>query len=471
MSRVKMLAMASGFVAGGFLFLRCYQEESPFFRFSNSLLWDWQWYEVALLLSAIGLVGVFPSAWLRVTVSLGLGVYFSAILEGLLEPGYHGHFLVLPPWLVALVWGFPMSFLAPLAGGAIGRRLSRTRIPRSLYFALLAIGLGLGGSLPAMDRAQRRRLETQELPALLKRIYEAEMAYSAARSDKHFTCDPTQLPAVAALNWRGERRFAMASRRYFVQLDCSYVGPYGFRVAAASYSSSPHFSISIDETGELLAGPAFDAARQRRMERRDLPAFLKRIYEAEMAYRAIQPDKSFTCDVNDQLPAVRERRWDPGWNRSDLYIYYTDGRGYNVELHCPGGPGAHQFQVTATPRPPDTSSNFFLSIDQTGELVTVPDRRSSEPIRVDGGVQARKLVKQTPPVYVGPAEVICRGKSGAVHLTAIIGKDGAVREAHVDRGDVVCRPATLDAVKYWVYAPTILNGRPVEVITQIEVKK
>ncbi len=163
MSRVKMLAMASGFVAGGFLFLRCYQEESPFFRFSNSLLWDWQWYEVALLLSAIGLVGVFPSAWLRVTVSLGLGVYFSAILEGLLEPGYHGHFLVLPPWLVALVWGFPMSFLAPLAGGAIGRRLSRTRIPRSLYFALLAIGLGLGGSLPAIDRAQRRRLERQAL--------------------------------------------------------------------------------------------------------------------------------------------------------------------------------------------------------------------------------------------------------------------------------------------------------------------
>ncbi|MBI3697262.1 MAG: energy transducer TonB [Acidobacteria bacterium] len=30
-------------------------------------------------------------------------------------------------------------------------------------------------------------------------------------------------------------------------------------------------------------------------------------------------------------------------------------------------------------------------------------------------------------------------------------------------------PAAIDAVKNWVYRPTLLNGDPVEVITQIDV--
>ena len=30
-------------------------------------------------------------------------------------------------------------------------------------------------------------------------------------------------------------------------------------------------------------------------------------------------------------------------------------------------------------------------------------------------------------------------------------------------------PAALEAVKQWVYQPTLLNGEPVEVVTQIDV--
>jgi periplasmic protein TonB len=30
-------------------------------------------------------------------------------------------------------------------------------------------------------------------------------------------------------------------------------------------------------------------------------------------------------------------------------------------------------------------------------------------------------------------------------------------------------PAAMDAVKQWVYQPTLLNGTPVEVVTQVEV--
>jgi protein TonB len=37
-------------------------------------------------------------------------------------------------------------------------------------------------------------------------------------------------------------------------------------------------------------------------------------------------------------------------------------------------------------------------------------------------------------------------------------------------GDPLLVPAALEAVKGWTYRPTLLNGMPVEVLTQIEVR-
>jgi periplasmic protein TonB len=36
-------------------------------------------------------------------------------------------------------------------------------------------------------------------------------------------------------------------------------------------------------------------------------------------------------------------------------------------------------------------------------------------------------------------------------------------------GDALLAQAAMDAVKYWRYQPTLLNGEPVEVDTQVEV--
>jgi hypothetical protein len=67
-------------------------------------------------------------------------------------------------------------------------------------FALLASTV-IGASSLAIKVAQRHRVETRELPALVKRIYEAEMSYSTGRPDKAFTCDVTQLPTLGVLAW------------------------------------------------------------------------------------------------------------------------------------------------------------------------------------------------------------------------------------------------------------------------------
>ena len=54
-------------------------------------------------------------------------------------------------------------------------------------------------------------------------------------------------------------------------------------------------------------------------------------------------------------------------------------------------------------------------------------------------------------------------------LTAIIAKDGTIQNLEVIEGHPLLIPSALDAVRQWVYQPTLLNGQPVEVMTEIDV--
>ncbi len=55
-------------------------------------------------------------------------------------------------------------------------------------------------------------------------------------------------------------------------------------------------------------------------------------------------------------------------------------------------------------------------------------------------------------------------------LSAIIAKDGTVqRLTVVSSANPLLISAAIDAVKRWVYIPTILNREPVEVVTEITV--
>ncbi|HLW76589.1 MAG TPA: energy transducer TonB, partial [Bryobacteraceae bacterium] len=58
---------------------------------------------------------------------------------------------------------------------------------------------------------------------------------------------------------------------------------------------------------------------------------------------------------------------------------------------------------------------------------------------------------------------------GTVRLKAIIAADGTVKDLTVISGHPLLIPAALAAVKQWVYRPTILNGTPIEVDTDIDV--
>ncbi len=58
---------------------------------------------------------------------------------------------------------------------------------------------------------------------------------------------------------------------------------------------------------------------------------------------------------------------------------------------------------------------------------------------------------------------------GSVVLGTVIGCDGAMRSLRVLSGHPLLVQAAMDAVKQWRYNPYLLNGRTVEVETQITV--
>jgi periplasmic protein TonB len=91
----------------------------------------------------------------------------------------------------------------------------------------------------------------------------------------------------------------------------------------------------------------------------------------------------------------------------------------------------------------------------------------ASPIRVGGSVQQQKLVKKVVPEY--PPEAKAKGIQGSVKLRAVINKDGTVKELKALSGPEELIPPSIAAVKQWVYEPTLLNGEPVEVITDIDV--
>ena len=88
-------------------------------------------------------------------------------------------------------------------------------------------------------------------------------------------------------------------------------------------------------------------------------------------------------------------------------------------------------------------------------------------IKVGGNVQGAMIQKKVAPLY--PALAKSARVSGVVHLEAIIAKDGTIQELHVVSGPTLLQQAAYDAVKQWVYRPTMLNGEPVQVETTIDV--
>ena len=89
-------------------------------------------------------------------------------------------------------------------------------------------------------------------------------------------------------------------------------------------------------------------------------------------------------------------------------------------------------------------------------------------MRIGGVEQQSKLITKVQPVYPAPAKAA--GTQGTVVLDTVISTDGVPEEISVvaSPSDDLTQSA-LEAVRQWRYRPTLLNGNPVEVTTEVRV--
>lgn len=98
----------------------------------------------------------------------------------------------------------------------------------------------------------------------------------------------------------------------------------------------------------------------------------------------------------------------------------------------------------------------------TAERPAMPDT-----IRVGGNVQASKIDRMVRPEY--PLDAKAARIQGKVVLQVRIDKTGQIADIQLVSGHPILVTSAVTAVKQWTYHPTLLNGNPVDVITQVDV--
>ena len=142
-----------------------------------------------------------------------------------------------------------------------------------------------------------------------------------------------------------------------------------------------------------------------------------------------------------------------------------------------------QIDLGPDPNPilfPDASrmppGNFISGADPLERIIgsTIPPRVPSaqqpdteKPLRIPSSVSQSQILYGPKPIY--PHLALTARVEGTVRLQAVISREGRIEELRVLSGSPLLAGAALDAVRQWRYRPLLLNGQPVEIITEISV--
>jgi protein TonB len=94
-----------------------------------------------------------------------------------------------------------------------------------------------------------------------------------------------------------------------------------------------------------------------------------------------------------------------------------------------------------------------------------PPKKAPSVIRVGGQVAEANLIRKVQPQY--PPLAKSARVQGTVEFTAVISKEGNIENLQLVRGHPLLVQAAKEAVLQWKYRPTLLNGQPVTVVTDI----
>ena len=116
------------------------------------------------------------------------------------------------------------------------------------------------------------------------------------------------------------------------------------------------------------------------------------------------------------------------------------------------------------PIPPPTEPPAFSKPDQSSPVLRIVAGRKLKP---SDRFNACHLSYRLEPVY--PQEAQQQGVEGTVKIHQVIGADGAVESVKLLSGPPLLAPAALEATKYWLYLPALLNGQRVECEQDVQI--
>jgi protein TonB len=138
----------------------------------------------------------------------------------------------------------------------------------------------------------------------------------------------------------------------------------------------------------------------------------------------------------------------------------------DAALRGPKGDGVMYLPQLSIPAAPSGNTvNGVIGGLSNADSTTSAAR--NQRIQIAGNVQEAHINKRVPPVY--PPLARQSKVSGTVKLHVLIDKQGNVIELQAVSGHPLLIQSAMDAVKQWQYKPTLLNGRPVLVETEVNV--
>ena len=103
----------------------------------------------------------------------------------------------------------------------------------------------------------------------------------------------------------------------------------------------------------------------------------------------------------------------------------------------------------------------------TTEAPAPPPTAPAQPLRVGGAIAEPKKIKNVSPSY--PAAAKNARVQGIVIMECTITPEGRVSDVRVLRSIPMLDAAAVEAVRQWVYEPTLMNGVPVTVVMTVTV--
>jgi TonB family protein len=114
------------------------------------------------------------------------------------------------------------------------------------------------------------------------------------------------------------------------------------------------------------------------------------------------------------------------------------------------------------------SGHQQVNVAAQGAPVAPSAGNAPKTLRVGGAVAQANLIQKVQPIY--PTAAKAAGIQGTVLFEMVISKEGVPVDIRViESPDDDLTQSALDAVRQWRYRPTLLNGNPIEIVTEVVV--